>query len=124
MSFVALESWVFDPLGSIVLDATPDSELSASARRVSRTATLDGNASINDNGWTAADATLTISAYLTAEEHATIQRLIRLYPDVVCSTDSGCYLGVIESVTRGFSGDFVIVFLIQRALCLISDLTG
>lgn len=123
MSFVALESWVFDPLGAIVIDATPDSELSASARRVSRTATLDGNSAISDNGWTAADATLTISAYLTAEEHATIQRLIRLYPDVVCSTDQGCYLGVIESVTRGFSGDFVIVFLVQRALCLLSDLT-
>ena len=123
MSFVALESFVFDPLGAIVLDATPDSELSASARRVSRTATLDGNSAFNDNGWTAADATLTISAYLTAEEHATIQRLIRLYPDVVCSTDQGCYLGVIESVTRGFSGDFVIVFLVQRALCLLSDLT-
>ena len=112
--FVALESYVFDPLGSIVLNATPDSELSASTRRVSRTATLDGNAALIDNGWTAADSTLTIEAHLTAAEEATIQRLIRVYPEVVCSTDSGCYLGVIEFFRRVSSGRFVISFLIQR----------
>lgn len=120
--FIALESYVFDPIGAIVLNATPDSELSASTRRVSRTATLDGNAALIDNGWTAADSTLTIEAHLTLAEEATIQRLIRVYPEVVCSTDQGCYLGVIEFFRRVSSGRFVISFLIQRALSLTSDL--
>lgn len=120
--FVALDSAVFDPIGSIVLNATPDSELSASTRRVTRTATLDGNAALIDNGWTAADSTLTIEAHLTAAEEATLQRLIRVYPEVVCSTDQGCYLGVIELFRRVSSGRFVISFLIQQALSLTSDL--
>lgn len=119
---VALESFVFDPAGAIVIDALPDSELSASTRRVSRTATLDGNAALIDNGWTAADSTLTIEAHLTEAEEATIQRLIRVYPEVVCSTDGGCYLGVIEFVRRTTNGRIVISFLIQRALSLTSDL--
>jgi hypothetical protein len=122
MSLVALEAAVFDPLGAIVLDALPDSDLSASTRRVTRTATLDGNAALIDNGWTAADSTLTIEAYLTPEEEATIQRLIRLYPGVICSTDQGCYLGVIQSFARTSAGRFVASFLIQQALSLTADL--
>jgi hypothetical protein len=114
MSLVALEAAVFDPLGAITLDALPDSELSASTRRVTRTATLDGNAAMVDNGWTASDSTLTIEAYLTPAEEATIQRLIRLYPGVICSTDQGCYLGAIQSFSRTSSGRFVVSFLIQR----------
>lgn len=119
---VALESYVFDPVGSIVIDALPDSELSASARRVTRTATLDGNAALVDNGWTAADSTLTIEANLTQGEESTVQHLVRVYPEVVCSTEQGCYLGVIEFVRRVASGRIVISFLIQRALSLTSDL--
>ena len=122
MSLIALEAAVFDPLGAITLDALPDSDLSASTRRVTRTATLDGNAALVDNGWTASDSTLTIEAYLTREEEATIQRLIRLYPGVICSTDQGCYLGVIQSFVRTAAGRFIASFLIQQALSLTSDL--
>ena len=122
MSLVSLEAAVFDPLGAITLDALPDSELSASTRRVTRTATLDGNAALVDNGWTAADSTLTIEAYLTPAEEATIQRLIRLYPGVICSTEGGCYLGVIQSFARTSAGRFVASFLIQQALSLTADL--
>ena len=122
MSLVALEAAVFDPSGAIVIDALPDSELSASTRRVTRTATLDGNAALIDNGWTAADSTLTIEAYLSEAEAATIQRLIRLYPSVICSTDTGCYAGVLESFARTTNGRFVASFLIQQALSLTADL--
>lgn len=119
---VALESFVFDPVGAIVIDALPDSELSASTRRVSRTATLDGNAALIDNGWTAADSTFTIEAHLSQTEEATVQHLVRVYPEVICSTPTGCYLGVIEFVRRTTNGRIVISFLIQRALSLTSDL--
>lgn len=114
MSMVALESSVFDPRGSIVMEATPDSSLNASTRRVSRTATLDGQAALIDNGWTAADSTLTIEAYLTEAEEAIVQHLVRVYPEVICSTMHGCYSGAIEAVTRTAGGRTAISYLIQR----------
>ena len=61
---VAFESTVFDPVGSIGLDALPGSDLSASTRRVTRTATLDGNAVIIDNGYTASGPWCRISTTL------------------------------------------------------------
>ena len=122
MSLVSLAAAVFDPIGSVTIEALPDSELSASTRRVTRTATLDGNAAMVDNGWTASDSTLTVEAYLDTTQEAVINRLIRLYPDVVCSTEFGCYSGVIQSFNRTAAGRHVISFLIQRALSLTSDL--
>ena len=119
---VALESYVFDPIGAIVIEALPDSDLSASTRRVTRTATLDGNAAMVDNGWTASDSTLTVEAYLSPDQEAVINRLIRVYPEVICTTEYGCYLGVIEVFNRTPAGRHVISFLIQRALSLTSDL--
>jgi hypothetical protein len=53
---ITLESTVFDPVGVISLEALPGSDLSASTRRVTRTATLDGQAVIIDNGYTSCKA--------------------------------------------------------------------
>lgn len=119
---VALESYVFDPIGALAIEALPDSDLSASTRRVTRTATLDGKAAMVDNGWTASDSTLTIEAHLSSDQEAVINRLIRVYPEVICTTEYGCYLGVIEAFNRTPAGRHVISFLIQRALSLTSDL--
>ena len=39
---ITFEATVFDPVGVISLEAIPGSDLSASTRRVTRTAMLDG----------------------------------------------------------------------------------
>lgn len=122
MSLVSFAANVFDPQGHVLIDALPDSSLSASTRRVTRTATLDGNASIVDNGWTAADSTLTVEAYLEEAQASQVDRLIRLYPEVVCSTEQGCYMGVINLFNQTAQGRHVIQFLIQRAISLTADL--
>ena len=119
---ITLESTVFDPVGVISLEALPGSDLSAGTRRVTRTATLDCNAVIIDNGYTSADSTLAIEAALTEADARRLHHLMQTYPEIIASTPDGCYLGVIESVRQGRDGSIAISFLIRRALSLSSDL--
>ena len=119
---ITLESTVFDPVGVISLEALPGSDLSASTRRVTRTATLDGQAVIIDNGYTSADSTLAIEAALTEAEAQRLHHLMQIYPEIIASTPDGCYLGVIESVRQGRDGSIAISFLIQRTLTHRSEL--
>ena len=121
---VTFESTVFDPVGSIGLDVLPGSDLSASTRRVTRTATLDGNAVIIDNGYTAADSTLAIETWVNEPDLRRLQHLIQTYPEIVATTLEGCYLGVIDAVRQGGDGKTRVSFLIQRTLALTTDLTG
>ena len=119
---ITFESTVFDPVGVISLEALPGSDLSASTRRVTRTATLDGNAVIIDNGYTAADSTLAIEAWLTESEQQRLQHLIQIYPEIIASTQEGCYLGVIDSVRQNGDGRTQVSYLIQRILTHHSEL--
>lgn len=119
---ITLESTVFDPVGVIRLEALPGSDLSASTRRVTRTATLDGQAVIIDNGYTSADSTLAIEATLTEAEAQRLHHLMQIYPEIIASTPDGCYLGVIDSVRQGRDGRLAISFLIQRTLTHRSEL--
>lgn len=121
---VTFESTVFDPVGSIGLEALPGSDLSASTRRVTRTATLDGNAAIIDNGYTAADSTLSVEAWVNKPDLLRLQHLIQTYPEIVATTPEGCYLGVIDAVRQGGDGKTRVSFLIQCTLALTTDLTG
>lgn len=119
---ITFESTVFDPVGVISLEALPGSDLSASTRRVTRTATLDGNAVIIDNGYTSADSTLNVEAALTEAEARRLHHLMQTYPEIIASTPDGCYLGVVESVRQGRDGRIAISFLIQRTLTHRSEL--
>jgi hypothetical protein len=118
---ITFESTVFDPVGSLGLEALPGSDLSAATRRVTRTATLDGQAVIIDNGYTSADSTLAIEAWLTEADIQRLQHLIQVYPEIIASTPDGCYLGVIDSVRQGGDGRTRISYLIQRTLAQISE---
>ncbi len=80
---ITFESTVFDPVGVIRLEALPGSDLSASTRRVTRTATLDGQAVIIDNGYTSADSTLAIEAALTEAEAQRLHHLMQTYPEII-----------------------------------------
>ena len=119
---ITFESTVFDPVGVVGLEALPGSDLSASTRRVTRTATLDGQAVIIENGYTAADSTLAMDAALTEPEARTLEHLMQIYPEIIATTPEGCYLGVIESVRQGRDGGTTISFLIQRTLTHRSEL--
>ena len=122
MATIALDSAPFDPQGSILLECLPSSQLSAGTRRITRTATLDGNSSIVDNGYTASDNNFVVNCALDQDQELIVNRLLRLYPEVIAATDSGCYIGAISYFRKDQSGNAQFEFIIQRALSIISDL--
>jgi len=86
----------FDLAGSCMLEV-PEPDFGATARRVSRVATLDGNAVANDFGYSDADRTISLSWIPSAAEDETITRLIRYHDRVVVSTKTGVMECVIDS---------------------------
>lgn len=111
---VSLSPVVFEPLGGVMLRAKPDSELAAIKRRVSRTATLDGGATIEDMGFTASDSEITINViFETMSQEDKVLRLIRLYPLMTLATRYGCYVGVADFF-KPSSGGGTIRFLVRE----------
>ena len=97
-----LSTQTFDPLGHVQLQVLPDTTDGETRRRVNRIATLDGGAVLNDSGYSDADRTIEFTwANSSAIVHAAIDRLVQLYSQVVCCTQSGVYLVALESYTPG-----------------------
>lgn len=57
---ISIAAYLFDWAGDYLVEADQDSTLSHVARRLSRSAILDGGCVIVDNGYTASDAAFTI----------------------------------------------------------------
>jgi hypothetical protein len=90
-----------------------DSDFTVASRRVSRTATLDGGALIVDNGYTASDATFTISLpHISATARTALLDTIKTHSLLVLSCKAGCFLGVVEKVDE--ANAFKIRFLVSR----------
>lgn len=89
----------FDPEGSRVFRRLDGSaETRSGGRRVSRTATLDGGASVHDTGYSVADRKLMVTDL--APDTGLIDwvdRMTRMYGRVRVSTDQGVYLAVPEN---------------------------
>lgn len=83
----------YDPLCPVDIDALPTTTAGDLTRRVSRSATLDGGAAIDDGGFSEADRTIEVfwaTGTDAAEER--VRRLVRLYPRVTCAFEAGLYL--------------------------------
>ena len=110
---VSLCSYLFDLNGEHRVE--PDmqnSDFTVASRRVSRTATLDGGALIVDNGYTASDATFTISLpHISATARAALLDTIKTHSLLVLSCKAGCFLGVVEKVDE--ANTIKIRFLVQ-----------
>ena len=116
MFSVTLASEVFDPWGSIVLDIKPESDLSTLSRRVTRTATLDGGATIEDLGYCAADSTLNIQILIrNPDDEGRLLRLIKLYPTLTLATRYGAFRGVVDYY-HPQAGGASLRFLVHRQL--------
>ena len=113
---ISLCSFLFDYSGDHRLNADLDkSDFSLMSRRVSRTATLDGGALIIDNGYSASDATFSISvSNLTLADRAAILATLQQHSLIVLSCKTGCFLGVVERVDE--SQGFKLSFLVKSQL--------
>ena len=79
------------------LDISPSSDTRTRARRISRSATLDGGAVINDGGYSEADRTFTLRLRnITSEDAATLEQ-IAAYSPCRLSLDHGLYEGYVRS---------------------------
>jgi len=110
---IGLSSLEFSLTGSVILErADTKSRLWDRARRVTRTATLDGSAVLTDIGYTDSDRTLTIVEPKASE--ATVGLVAALqedYSTILLTTREGAFRGAIK--TMGVQdGDLTITFLV------------
>ena len=100
---VVISSLVFDVYGSLVIKRlNNDTRLEEATRRITRTATLDGSASIYDGGYSAADRILVVGASPFTE--AMLERakyLMENYPRVIVT----CIAGGFECSFETYSVD-------------------
>lgn len=97
-----LASPTADPTGWVQLPVVPGTTTGEVSRRVSRTATLDGGAVLNDFGFSDADRTIELRWLADSQaREATVQRLIELYGTLVVVTRAGAFLAAPETYTPG-----------------------
>lgn len=96
----------FDPLGSVHLHVLPDSANWERRRRVSRVATLDGGAAINDGGYAVADQTVTLRwPVRDATTGPAVQRMVQQHARLTLSIGGSLYEVVAEAYTPGADTD-------------------
>ena len=114
---VIFSSKAFDLDGSVAVQEEGGGlEQRGSIRRVSRTATLDGDVAIDDAGYSEGDRTFNVS--VVDISHAalnTLHRIHSLYSVHRCSTEEGLFEGVIEEITLS-QRNASISFLVSRKL--------
>lgn len=92
-----------NPLGDLLLQASEDSQFNFLARRLTRTATLDGGAVIADNGFSAADGTFKIIVdpqHNSATLYSAVVALIKTAGLVTVSARDGLFLAALQNVTN------------------------
>lgn len=99
---IALSTITYDIQGHVVIRETPESILPDLTRRVTRTATLDGESTISDLGFTYSDMTYVVrSRSLSDDQIAILEAMIKTYPLVRISTSEGAFIGAISAMTVG-----------------------
>ena len=112
---VQLSSLTFDLQGHVVLDALGGSEVDALSRRVSRVATLDGGAVLNDFGHSDADRTLRLRWRPGRAVDEVVRRMVRLYGRLRVALPDGLFVAAPQGVARE-GGDWVLVLLVLERL--------
>ncbi len=97
---VSICAALFDYAGDYLVNAdVDDSEFSHIARRVSRTATLDGGAVIVDNGYTAGDATfLLVIRDIDDATRLGLMALVQRHSSITVSVKENIFSGVVEKL--------------------------
>ena len=97
-----LSTPTFDTVGYVEVNVTADTTTGDTRRRISRIATLDGGAVINDGGYSDGDRILSLTWVAdNADLEAAVKRMVELYPQIQISTRDGVYLAALESYTPG-----------------------
>lgn len=105
---IGLASLTFDPSGHAYLylgDVDPAAtNVDDISRRSTRTATIDGGASLYDAGQTSADMTFTVAVKSDSAHIDTLRRLVQFYDLVSVTTRNGAYTANPSALRRTRSG--------------------
>lgn len=96
---ISITTPAYDLQGQVLINEDNDSIIRSNARRVSRTATLDGGCAITDQGFSHADRTLDIrQEYIDQAIADILWYMFRTYSLVHVSTEDGVFLCNIQDV--------------------------
>lgn len=111
---IGFSTLIYDAFGHINLNASVDSKTNEFQRRVTRTATLDGNASIIDMGYAPADSTFNIKLNnISADDISNLERIVKTHSLIIITTRSGAFKGVINMLnTDNYPIEFT--FLVKQ----------
>ena len=113
---VFLTTPTFDLAGAVQLTRCEKSDISASVRRATRTATLDGGVVISDSGFADGDGTFSITSRRASKAlQEKLYYLHRNYPLVILSCEAGCFSGCIYSMGRR-GADLFFTFWVKERL--------
>jgi hypothetical protein len=97
---IALAPQTFDVSGPTVIDRARLEDPEERTRRVNRSATLDGGATVADMGYSDADRTFRVTVgRVTREESAAVAYLLENYGTLVVSTEVGIFLAAPEGMS-------------------------
>ena len=89
---ISISAPIYDPLGVVRIQDAPASDIDTVRRRVNRQRTLDGGVVVNDGGFAHGDRDLRVTwRPKSSAEYASVQRLVRLYSQLIVSTREGVF---------------------------------
>ena len=89
---ISISAPIYDPSGVVRIQDAPASDIDTVRRRVNRQRTLDGGVVVNDGGFAHGDRDLRVTwRPKSSAEYASVQRLVRLYPQLIVSTREGVF---------------------------------
>lgn len=103
---IVLIAPVYDGAGNVRIHALADSGLDALSRRVTRRATIDGGAWIDDFGFSDGDRTFSVKAHLDVKSFEQVRGYVRAYDRLLLCTADGVFRGAIEDVSRRDVAEF------------------
>ena len=92
---VTISASEFDMDGVVSVNAERNTETSEYSRRFTKSATLDGGATVADFGFTEADTLKTIEFKQDEETERLLKHIIEYHADVNVSTKDGFYLATL-----------------------------
>ena len=111
---VTISSELFDPGGSVILLSRAPVDVDA-ARRLSRTATLDGGCYVHDQGATPSDETVTVSVPTPSPALLDrVRHLVATHATVIVTFPSGVYRAAIQRAQADASALRVTLLIISR----------
>jgi hypothetical protein len=113
---ISITTSTYDLSGHIIINEDPNSDLKSNARRISRTATLDGGCSITDQGYSDADRTFQVRKDgISRADADRIWYLFRTYSLVNVCIEDGAFRAAIQDVNLA-EGNLRTKILIQEKI--------